>query len=151
MPTLTTFTPIDGIVGGLLIGLATTAWLWLYGRVTGMSGIVHGAVLRSEPGDRSWRWFYIAGLIIGALIYTHVLITHGLPGTHFGVQLQVSWPLMILAGLLVGFGTRMGNGCTSGHGVCGLSRFSRRSMVAVPTFFVFGVLATFFVRHVLGA
>lgn len=150
MPTLTTFTPIEGLIGGVMIGLATVAWLWLYGRVTGISGIVHGAVLDATPGDRVWRWFYIAGLIGGALIYTQVLIVRGLPGAHFGVQLQVGWPLMILAGLLVGFGTRLGNGCTSGHGVCGLSRLSRRSMVAVPTFMIFGFLTTFVVRHVLG-
>ncbi|TAM11862.1 MAG: YeeE/YedE family protein [Nevskiaceae bacterium] len=150
METITIFTPIEGLVGGVLIGCATVAWLWLYGRVTGISGIVHGAVLNVTPGDRAWRWYYLGGLVLGAVLYIYFLVPNGLPGTHFSVDLQVGWPLMILAGLLVGFGTRMGSGCTSGHGICGLSRFSRRSFVAVPTFMIFGALATFVVRHVLG-
>lgn len=151
MDTITSFTPIEGLVGGVLIGCATVGWLWLYGRVTGISGIVHGAVLDAQPGDRAWRWFYLAGLILGAVLYTHFLTTaHGLIGKPFHVELQVGWPLMVLAGLFVGFGTRLGNGCTSGHGICGLSRFSRRSFVAVPAFMVFGMLSTFVVRHVVG-
>lgn len=149
--TLTTFTPVAGLAGGILIGLATVAWLWLYGRVTGISGIVHGAVLASPRGDRAWRWFYLAGLVAGALLYTRVLVPQGLPGPHFSVQLQVGWPLMVAAGLLVGFGTRIANGCTSGHGVCGVARLSPRSLVATTTFVGFGFIATFLARHVLGA
>ncbi len=148
--TITTFTPFAGLIGGLMIGVATVAWLWLYGRVTGISGTLHGALFAARPGDRTWRWFYLAGLVAGALVYLRVLVPHGLPGPHFGVQLQVGWPLMLLAGLLVGFGTRMANGCTSGHGVCGIARLSPRSVVATATFIVFGFVATFLVRHVLG-
>lgn len=132
-----------------MIGVAVVTWLWLYGRVTGISGILGGALLDDEPEDRGWRLLYLVGLIIGAIIY--LLIRHDLPGTYFGVNLQVGWPVMILAGLLVGFGTRMGHGCTSGHGVCGLARLSGRSMVATATFMVFGFLTVFVVRHVLGA
>lgn len=148
--TITTFTPFAGLIGGLMIGVATVAWLWLYGRVTGISGTLHGALFAARPGDRAWRWFYLGGLVAGALVYLRVLVPHGLPGPHFGVQLQVGWPLMLLAGLLVGFGTRMANGCTSGHGVCGIARLSPRSAVATATFIVFGFVATFLVRHVLG-
>lgn len=148
--TSTTFTPIAGLAGGLLIGLATVAWLWLYGRVTGISGIFHGAVGALHQDARGWHWFYLAGLIIGAAVYELVLVPDGLPGTHFAVDLQVSWPWMLVAGLLVGFGTRLGNGCTSGHGVCGISRWSGRSIVATVTFMLFGALATFLVRHVWG-
>ncbi|HEX7325667.1 MAG TPA: YeeE/YedE thiosulfate transporter family protein [Rhodanobacteraceae bacterium] len=148
--TITTFTPIAGLLGGIMIGIATVAWLWLYGRVTGISGTIHTAVFKAGAGDRAWRWFYLAGLVVGALIYTRVLVPGGLPGPHFAVQLQVSWPLLLLAGLLVGFGTRMANGCTSGHGVCGIARLSRRSIVATATFVAFGFVATFLARHVFG-
>lgn len=148
--TLTTFTPVAGLIGGLLIGIATVGWLWLYGRVTGISGILHGAAVAGPRGDRAWRWWYLAGLVVGALLYLHVLVPGGLPGPHFSVQLQAGWPLMIVAGLLVGFGTRIANGCTSGHGVCGVARLSPRSLVATATFVAFGFLATFLARHVLG-
>jgi uncharacterized membrane protein YedE/YeeE len=151
MTALTTFTPVAGIVGGVLIGLATVAWLWLYGRVTGISGIVHGAAFGGHgQGEHGWRWFYLAGLIAGMLLYTWVLVPAGLPGPHFHVDLQGGWPLMLVAGFLVGFGTRMGNGCTSGHGVCGLSRLSPRSLVATVTFILFGFLSAAAIRPLLG-
>lgn len=146
---ITTFTPVDGIVGGLLIGIATVAWLWLYGRVTGISGIVGGLLLKPGPGDRSWRAWYLAGLIGGALLYFW-LAGRGLPGAHFSVDLQTTWPVLLVAGFLVGFGTRIGHGCTSGHGVCGISRLSRRSMVATATFMAFGFGTVLVVRHVIG-
>lgn len=147
--TLTPFTPLEGLAGGVMIGLATVAWLWLYGRVTGISGILGEAVLGHKRGERGWRLMYLAGLIAGALLY--LLGLQGrLPGTYFGVDLQASWPVMILAGLLVGFGTRMGHGCTSGHGVCGLARLSGRSMVATAIFMGFGLLTVFVTRHILG-
>lgn len=146
---ITQFTPIEGILGGILIGIATAAWLWLYGRVTGISGILGGLVLDRTPGDRGWQAFYLAGLIIGGVIYLYVLVPGGLPGAHFHVDLQIGWPWMLVAGLLTGFGTRMGHGCTSGHGVCGLARLSPRSLVAVITFLLFAFLTTFMVRHVV--
>lgn len=149
MYTITQFTPLEGLTGGVMIGLAVVAWLWLYGRVTGISGILGGALLERKPGERGWRAMYLVGLIAGAVIY--LLIRGGLPGTFFDVDLQMRWPVMIGAGLLVGFGTRMGHGCTSGHGVCGLARISGRSMVATATFMVFGFATVFVVRHILGA
>lgn len=146
---MTTFTPIEGLLGGALIGISSALWLWLYGRVTGISGILAGLTLDRLPGERGWRLVYLVGMVIGALLYTW-LVRHGLPGVHFSVELQVSWPSMVVAGLLVGYGTRMGNGCTSGHGVCGIARLSKRSMVATATFMAFGFLTTFVMRHVLG-
>ncbi|WP_019529374.1 YeeE/YedE family protein [Dasania marina] len=148
--TITTFTPWTGLLGGILIGLAAVAWLWLYGRVTGISGILGGLTLDRQPGERSWRGWYLLGLIVGAVIYQW-LASAGLPGEHYQVDLQVGWPLTIVAGLLVGFGTRMGNGCTSGHGVCGLANTSVRSLAATATFMATGFLTVFIVRHVVGA
>ncbi len=143
------FTPVEGLVGGLLIGLAVVAWLWLSGRVTGCSGILHGAVFEKTSGERGWRWLYMAGLIIGVVLY-QALHSVGLPGAHFTVDLQVSGGVMLLAGLLVGFGTRLGNGCTSGHGVCGISRWSMRSIVATCVFMLFGFVSVWVFQHLLG-
>lgn len=147
--TPTTFTPIEGLIGGALIGLASVIWLGLYGRVSGISGILHGAVFQRERGERGWRWFYLAGIVAGAAIY-QLLGPNRLPGTHFTVNLQVGWWLMLVAGLVVGIGTRIGNGCTSGHGVCGISRLSPRSFVATVTFILTGILATWVTRHLFG-
>lgn len=147
--TITTFTPVQGVVGGLLIGASAALWLWLYGRVAGISGLLGGLTLGRVPGERSWRTAFLIGLIIGASIYA-AMAPGLLGGSHFTVDLQVSWPSMILAGLLVGYGTRMGNGCTSGHGVCGIARLSPRSLSATATFMVFGFLTAFVVRHILG-
>lgn len=146
---MTTFTPVEGLIGGLLIGASSALWLWLYGRVTGISGFVGGLVLDRMPGERAWRAAFLLGLIGGAWLYT-LLWHHGLPGAHFTVELPLGWAGMIVAGLLVGYGTRMGNGCTSGHGVCGMARLSKRSFAATATFMAFGFLSTFVVRHLLG-
>lgn len=146
---ITSFTPWEGLVGGLLIGIATVAWLWLYGRVTGISGILGGLVLKEPAGDRSWRAWYLAGLIGGVFGYEW-LTRHGLPGTHFSVDLQASWPVLLVAGFLVGVGTRLGRGCTSGHGVCGIARLSKRSFVATGTFMLAAFATVFVVRHVVG-
>lgn len=146
---VTMFTPLQGLCGGLLIGLSAALWLWLYGRVAGISGILGGLTLDRVPGDRSWRAMFLIGMVGGALLYAW-LAPALLGKDHFNVDLQVGWPAMILAGLLVGYGTRMGNGCTSGHGVCGMARLSKRSFAATATFMAFGFLTTFVVRHVLG-
>lgn len=140
------FTPWAGLAGGILIGIAVVLWFVVYGRVTGISGILGGAVWDRKTGDWGWRVVYLLGLIVGMLLY-HWLTQHGLPQPHFTVDLQVGWGLMLLAGLLVGFGTRLGNGCTSGHGVCGLSRLSARSLVATLVFMAFGVLTVLVVHH----
>lgn len=137
------FTPVASLVGGALIGLSASALLILNGRLAGISGIVGGLVqpARSEVG---WRVAFVAGLLLGGLFVAWLV-----PGSVVPRQSVAPTALIAVAGLLVGFGTQLSGGCTSGHGVCGLSRFSRRSFVAVATFMATGGLATFFVRHVL--
>lgn len=140
---MTEFTPVTGLIGGLFIGIASVLMLWGSGRMTGISGIF-GGVLTPSKGDFGWRAAFIAGLLVGALVWRLA------SGDPLPVDLQVSWPVMIVAGLLVGFGSRLGSGCTSGHGVCGLARLSPRSMVAVVTFMLSAAITTFVVRHVIG-
>ena len=128
------------LAGGVLIGLSATLLLWLNGRVAGVSGILNG-VLFPKGGDIAWRAMFLAGLIVAAGLY--MALVPGAP------QPRVDFPRvgLVVAGLLVGFGTRMGNGCTSGHGVCGLGRLSMRSLAAVLTFMATAIAATFVVRH----
>lgn len=147
--TITNFTPVEGLAGGLLIGLAVVLWLWLYGRVTGLSGVLGEMVLDRRQGDRVWRGLYLAGLILGVLLYEE-LASAGVTPSHFTVDLQTGWPLLLVAGFLVGIGTRLGNGCTSGHGVCGLARLSKRSFVSVLTFMGTGFLTVYVTHHLLG-
>src|SRR5215210_293891 len=137
-----TFTPVSGLVGGLLIGLAVALLLVLNGRIGGVSGIV-GGLLTFEGRDLDWRAAFVAGLVIGALAYTLAV------GSASLVQVGTSLPVVVVGGLLVGFGTRLGSGCTSGHGLCGLARFSRRSVVATSVFFGVAILTVFLTRHVL--
>lgn len=132
-----------GLSGGVLIGLAATLLLWLNGRVAGVSGIFNG-VLFPHRRDIAWRLAFLAGLIVAAGLYMGLVPGAPLPRTGF------SPAGLIVAGLLVGFGTRMGNGCTSGHGVCGIGRLSLRSLVAVVTFMATAIATTYVVRHVLG-
>lgn len=136
------FTPVSGLVGGLLIGLAVTLLLLLNGRLAGISGIV-GGLLASAGRGTGWRAAFVVGLLIGALAY--VVAT----GDASPVQVGASLPVVLAGGLLVGFGTRLGSGCTSGHGLCGIARFSRRSMVATAVFFGVAMLTVFLTRHVL--
>ena len=142
MVTETTFTLWSGLAGGVLIGCAATLLLWLNGRIAGISGIVGGLVAPS-PGEFSWRLAFVAGLLLGGSAYA------ALTGS-LNVDLQVSWPLMLVAGFLVGVGTRLGSGCTSGHGVCGIGRLSRRSIIATAVSFVAAMVTVFLVRHVFG-
>jgi uncharacterized membrane protein YedE/YeeE len=130
----------SALLGGVLIGLAASLLLWLNGRVAGVSGILNGVVFRSA-GDTAWRVAFLIGLIAAAGLYMASVPGASLPRTDY------SRVALIVAGLLVGFGTRMGNGCTSGHGVCGLGRLSLRSLVAVITFMATAILTTFIVRH----
>ena len=136
------FTPVSGLVGGLLIGLAVTLLLLLNGRVGGISGIV-GGMLAFEGRELGWRAAFVAGLVLGALAYALSA------GTASLVDVRASLPVVVVGGLLVGFGTRLGSGCTSGHGLCGLARFSRRSIVATSVFFGVAILTVFLTRHVL--
>ncbi|MBA3390333.1 MAG: YeeE/YedE family protein [Rubrobacter sp.] len=136
------FTPISGLVGGLLLGSATALLLWLNGRLAGISGIV-GGLLTPKSGDAGWRVVFVIGILLGVFAWTL------LAGGGDLVQIETSLPVLGVAGLLVGFGTRLGSGCTSGHGLCGLSRFSRRSITATLVFFGVAMLTVFLVRHVL--
>jgi len=141
--TIVNFTPLTGLVGGLLIDTGASLLLWLNGRIAGISGIVSGALARPGP-DRIWRWLFLLGMLAGAAF--EFWLWPGQRAFHSGLP----WPVLLLAGLLVGLGTNLGGGCTSGHGVCGLARFSPRSLIAVPTFIATGVLTVFVVRHLFG-
>lgn len=132
---------LSAFAGGVLIGLSATLLLWLNGRVAGISGILNGVLFRA-PGDVSWRVSFLLGLVIAAGLYMALAPGAPLPRTDFPRA------GLVIAGILVGFGTRMGNGCTSGHGVCGLGRLSLRSLAAVMTFMTTGIATTFIVRHV---
>jgi uncharacterized membrane protein YedE/YeeE len=131
-------------IGGVLIGLSAVLLMGASGRIAGISGIASGLLSNARAGDRGWRIAFVAGLVAAPLV---LLMLHGDSGIG---QPQVGWPLMALAGLLVGFGTRIGSGCTSGHGVCGIARLSPRSLLATGVFMLFGVLTVFVIRHVLG-
>lgn len=129
------------LVGGILIGLASAVLLLLNGRVAGISGIA-GNMFRRPDCDTPWRAAFLVGLIAGPLLFT-VIAGHRPP-----VHVLASWPVLTLAGLLVGFGTRLGSGCTSGHGVSGLARLSPRSIAAVAMFMTLAIATVFLVRHV---
>ncbi|UIJ70476.1 YeeE/YedE family protein [Aurantimonas sp. HBX-1] len=142
LDTITSFTPLASLAGGILLGLAAVMVMALFGRIAGISGITTGAV----PGRRddwSWRLAFLAGLVAAPLL---VLAVTGSP-----VQQTVPGNLaaMAIAGLLVGFGTITGSGCTSGHGVCGLARLSARSLVAVVTFMATAAATVFVLRHLV--
>lgn len=128
------------LAGGVLIGLSATLLLWLNGRVAGVSGILNGVIF-PNTGDVSWRAMFLLGLIVAAGLYMALVPGAPLPRTDY------SRVALVVAGLLVGFGTRMGNGCTSGHGVCGLGRLSMRSLASVLTFMATAIATTFVVRH----
>lgn len=136
------FTPFSALLGGGLIGLAAAILLLLNGRVAGVSGIV-GDLLRPAGNDLAWRIAFVAGLIAGPIGYQ--LVT----GDWLSVTIDASTPSLIVAGLLVGFGTSLGSGCTSGHGVCGIARLSPRSMTATVVFMLAGMITVYIVRHVV--
>lgn len=139
---VTSFTPIAALAGGLLIGLAAVLLLWLDGRIAGVSGIA-GGLWFAGPGERAWRLLFVAGLVFGAWGVTALGVAHPPPRTGFPPV------LLVLSGLLVGYGTSLGHGCTSGHGVCGVARWSRRSIVATLVFLVTAFITTFVVRHLV--
>ena len=139
---LANFTPWSSLAGGVLIGLATAMFLLLNGRIAGISGIL-GGLLRPTKGDVGWRVAFVAGLIFSPIAFS---VVAPLPA----VQIDADAASLIIAGLLVGIGTRYGSGCTSGHGVCGLSRLSPRSMVATVLFMLAGFVTVFITRHLIG-
>ena len=134
------FTPISGLIGGAMIGAAASLFVLLNGRVAGISGIL-GGLVAADRDDRLWRLAFLAGLVLGPLLVS--VMTGAIPV----IELQAELPVLVLAGLLVGFGTRLGNGCTSGHGVCGIARGSKRSFVATLVFFSVAAATVFAVRH----
>jgi uncharacterized membrane protein YedE/YeeE len=136
------FTPWAALAGGLLIGLSAALFLLFSGRIAGISGIL-GGVLRPVRGDLGWRLAFLLGLVAAPLAW-------GLAAPLPTVQVDAGSGTLVVAGLLVGIGTRYGSGCTSGHGVCGLSRLSPRSLVATLCFMLAGFLTVFVVRHLVG-
>jgi len=137
------FTPMHALLGGGLIGSAAAVLMLLDGRIAGISGIVGGLLLGAN-GDRAWRLYFLAGLVLAPLCARLIF------GATPSFQLDAPWPLLIGAGLLVGCGTTLGSGCTSGHGVCGLARLSLRSLIAVLTFMGAGMTVVALIRHGIG-
>lgn len=135
-------TPWTASMGGLLIGLSAILLMAFNGRIAGISGII-GTLLPWQKGNSSWKLAFLAGLIAAPLLWRFFA---PLPKT----EISASIPVLVIAGLLVGFGTRLASGCTSGHGVCGLSRLSLRSLVATLCFIASGVITVFITRHIVG-
>ena len=133
------FTPWTSLAGGILLGIASSLFILINGRILGISGIV-GGLLRPRAGDTSWRLSFVLGLFAAPLLYG--LVTD-LPQS----RVEASWITVVIAGILVGLGTRIGSGCTSGHGVCGLSRLSPRSVIATMTFMGAGFLTVYVLRQ----
>ena len=131
---------IGGFTGGILIGLAAVFLLAVTGRIAGVSGILGGLLISRGGAERSWRLLFLLGLTAGAALYR--LFYGALP-----IQIQSNVPVLLAAGVLVGLGTRLGSGCTSGHGVCGLARLSPRSLGATVTFMLFGVFTVYVMKH----
>jgi len=135
------FTPWHALMGGALVGTAAALFVLLNGRIAGISGVL-GGLLRPVKGDVAWRAAFVIGLIVAPLIYL-------LFGSPPKPRIDADFGALVLAGLLVGVGTRYGAGCTSGHGVCGLSRLSPRSLVATAAFMAAGFATVFAIRHLL--
>lgn len=137
----TAFTPWTALAGGILIGVSAGLFILVNGRIAGISGVL-GGLMRTASGDRGWRLAFLAGLIGAPLAYALI-------AQWPRITVTAGYPLLILAGLLVGMGTRYGSGCTSGHGVCGLSRRSPRSLVATLAFMGAGFATVYVMRHLL--
>jgi uncharacterized protein len=137
------FTPIASTVGGLLIGIAAAGLLIFHGRIAGISGIAAG-VFRRQPGDTAWRMMFLAGLLVAGLAWSSI------SPEAYRFEITRSSGAIIAAGLLVGVGTQLGSGCTSGHGVCGIGRLSKRSIVATLTFMSTAAVTVFVINELLG-
>ena len=140
----TAFTPLTALAGGAMIGLAAVLLMLLHGRIAGATGILAGALFFTKHGDGPWRLAFLAGMILapGLLL--------ALTGTAPVLQVPVDTPALVIGGLIVGVGVTLGSGCTSGHGICGLARLSRRSLVATLTFMAATAITVFVVRHGMG-
>lgn len=141
---MTTFTPSTALLGGLLIGISAFLLLLSIGRIAGITGIAFGLLTRA-PGERAWRLAFLVGLLLGTLLAAPI------PALSFEPRQDFPLWALLTAGFLVGIGTRLSNGCTSGHGVCGLGRRSPRSLVATLTFLLVAMVTVFILRHTLGA
>ncbi|BFM71949.1 transporter component [Acinetobacter baumannii] len=130
------------LVGGLLLGIATVGYLYINGRIAGISGLLAQFISPSRDIFKSSAFWFIAGLVITPFIYGYFYQPE--------IEIKANSFVLILAGLLVGFGTRLGSGCTSGHGICGMSRLSKRSIIATAVFMFAGMLTVYVIRHVLG-
>lgn len=140
------FNPISALLGGALLGVSAAIFIVFSGRIAGVSGIVGGLLKPANAKDALWRVAFVSGLVIAPLVYSL------LAPASFAVsppQVEATWPILVIAGLLVGFGTRLGSGCTSGHGVCGISRLSMRSIVATLTFMATGGITVYIARHLI--
>jgi uncharacterized membrane protein YedE/YeeE len=135
------FTPWSGLGGGLMIGLAAVLLLWCNGRIAGVSGIA-GGLWFSSRSERSWRRAFLAGLLLGTGVWVHWFASIPLLRPRFPTD------LLALSGLLVGYGTSLAGGCTSGHGVCGVARISRRSLAATADFLLVAISTTYLARHI---
>lgn len=137
------FTPIPSLLGGMILGVAAAFYVLLYGRILGISGIISG-LIHSQQGDRDWRVALILGLLTAPMLTALFFEIRPV------IEVNADWFAVVIAGLLVGFGSHYGSGCTSGHGICGLSRLSPRSLVATLSFMGAGFLTVFVLRHVIG-
>lgn len=137
------FTPIASLIGGIIIGASALGLMAFNGQVAGITGVTRG-VLQPKGGDVAWRIAFLAGLIVGPAVY------QAITGNMISPTITKSVPVLVIGGLMVGFGTTMGSGCTSGHGVCGLGRLSIRSLAATMTFMVTAVATVYIARHVVG-
>jgi len=140
----THFTPWASLIGGILLGTAAAFFLLLNGRILGISGIL-GGLLPPKLGDIGWRLTFLIGMAVSPMVFARLAPA----GFIYAPRIDAGYGLIVIAGLLVGLGTRYGSGCTSGHGICGLSRLSPRSMVATATFMLAGFVIVFVIRHVL--
>ncbi len=141
----TVFTPVASFGGGLAIGVGAVLLMWGLGRILGATGIISGLVFADNREEAAWRAAMVLGMLLapGAIYFV--------TGTIPAVEVPVSPAMIIIGGVIVGFGASLGSGCTSGHGICGLSRLSLRSLVAVPTFMATGAATVFLIRHVFGS
>ncbi|MBV6574214.1 YeeE/YedE family protein [Acinetobacter baumannii] len=130
------------MVGGFVLGIATVGYLYINGRIAGISGLLAQFISPSRDIFKSSAFWFIAGLVITPFIYGYFYQPE--------IEIKANSFVLILAGLLVGFGTRLGSGCTSGHGICGMSRLSKRSIIATAVFMFAGMLTVYVIRHVLG-
>ena len=139
---MTEFTPITSLLGGALLGFSALLLILFNGRIAGISGIVSGAMTRRGKNEK-WRWMFLLGLVLGPILVAPF-------GSQLPTNIDSSWPLIIIGGFLVGFGSYLGSGCTSGHGICGMGRMSYRSIVATITFMATAIGVVYIVRHLVG-